>query len=131
MREETVSTGCSPSPQEVSEILGIDVEEVYEAILLGGAHTPDSLNGPASLNDANEYTLMVVQEDESTPLEDVYNKARLQDVIGILDQSHQDIFNLRFTEGKTKAEIARYLGVHQSDVPHLLQGAIKEVRSRA
>jgi RNA polymerase sigma-B factor len=131
VREETVNTGCPPTPQEVSEILGIDVEKVYEALLLGGAHTPDSLNGPASQNDANEYTLMDVQEDESTPLEDVYNKARLQDVIGTLNQKHQDILNLRFTEGRTKAEIARSMGVRQSDVPRLLQGAIEEVRSRA
>jgi RNA polymerase sigma-B factor len=131
MREETLSTGCAPSPQEVSEIMGIDVADVYEALLLSGAHTPDSLNGPASLDDSGGYTLMDVQEDESTPLEDVYNKARLQDVIGTLDQRHQDVLNLRFTEGRTKVEIARSMGVNQADVPQLLQGAIKEVRSRA
>jgi RNA polymerase sigma-B factor len=131
MREETASTGCAPSPREVSEILGIDVVEVYEALLLSGAYTPDSLNGPARADDLPEYTLMDVQEDESTPLEDVYNKARLQDVIGTLDQSHQDVLNLRFTEGRTKAEMAHYMGVSQSDVPQLLQGAIEQVRSRA
>jgi DNA-directed RNA polymerase specialized sigma subunit len=119
-----------PLPQEVSEIMGVDVAEVYEALLLSGAHTPDSLNGPASLDDSEGCTLIDVQEDESTPLEDVYNKARLQDVIGTLDQKHQDVLNLRFTEGRTKAEIARSMGVHQSDVPQLLQGAIDEVRTR-
>jgi len=131
IRKETTSTGCAPSPQEVAEIMGIDVAEVYEAMLLSGAHTPDSLNGPASVDDSEGYTLIDVQEDESTPLEDVYNKARLQDVIGTLDQKHQDVLNLRFTEGRTKAEIARYMGVPQSDIPTLLQGAIEEVRSRA
>lgn len=122
IREETASTGCAPSSQEVSEIMGIDVAEVYEALLLNGAHTPDSLNGPASLDDSEGYTLIDVQEDESTPL---------QDVIGTLDQKHQEVLNLRFTEGRTKAEIARSMGVRQSDVPQLLQGAIEEVRSRA
>jgi DNA-directed RNA polymerase specialized sigma subunit len=90
--------------------MGVDVAEVYEALLLSGAHTPDSLNGPASLDDSEGCTLIDVQEDESTPLEDVYNKARLQDVIGTLDQKHQDVLNLRFTEGRTKAEIARSMG---------------------
>jgi len=130
VREETVNTGCPPTPQEVSEILGIDVAEVYEALLLGSAHTPDSLNDLTSSDASEGYTLIDVHEDESTPLEDVYNKARLQDVIGTLDQKHQDILNLRFTEGRTKAEIARSMGVRQSDVPQLLRGAIEEVRSR-
>jgi DNA-directed RNA polymerase specialized sigma subunit len=113
-------------PNDVSHGL----TEFYEALLLSGAHTPDCLNGPASLDDSEGYTLMDVQEDESTPLVDIYNKARLQDVIGTLDQKHQDVLNLRFTEGRTKAEIARHMGLPQSDVLPLLQGSIEEVRSR-
>jgi RNA polymerase sigma factor (sigma-70 family) len=129
IREETQLTGCVPSPQEVAEITGVDIDDVHEALVISGAHTPDSLHSPASQDESEVYTLMDVQEDDSEPLEDVYRRARLQEVLSNASPQHQEILNLRLVEGKEKIEIARELGISLSDVAYRLRDALDTLRT--
>jgi RNA polymerase sigma-B factor len=122
--------GRSPSAAEVADRLGLEVEDVLEALEAAGAHDAISLDAPRS-GGADEdgspraYIDSVGADDEHyTVVEDWSSVAP---ALGVLPPREREILHLRFYENCTQSQIAERVGVSQMHVSRLLRRALERV----
>ncbi|MDQ3659191.1 MAG: SigB/SigF/SigG family RNA polymerase sigma factor [Actinomycetota bacterium] len=128
IRDETVSSGRSPTIQELSRILNADEESVAEALTLGRAYNTNSLDAPVNQDDTDGDTIVDLQADGDSPIDGIEDKLLLRSAMRLLKDQQQTILKLRFDEGKTQTEIADRIGVSQMHVSRLLRRAIEDLR---
>ena len=120
--------GRSPTPSEVADALGEDIEKVLEAMAAGTAFDALSLDAPLGRedDDAFDYASTVGAEDEGFELVDA--RATIDSAMQVLPEREQTILRLRFEEDRTQAEIATALGMSQMHVSRLLRRALGRLR---
>ena len=128
IRDETVSSGRSPTIQELSRSLNADEESVAEALTLGRAYNTNSLDAPVNQDDTDGDTIVDLQADGDSPIDGIEDKLLLRSAMRLLKDQQQTILKLRFDEGKTQTEIADRIGVSQMHVSRLLRRAIEDLR---
>ena len=128
IRDETVSSGRSPTIQELSRSLNADEESVAEALTLGRAYNTNSLDAPVNQDDTDGDTIVDLQADGDSPIYGIEDKLLLRSAMRLLKDQQQTILKLRFDEGKTQTEIADRIGVSQMHVSRLLRRAIEDLR---
>ena len=128
IRDQTVTTGRSPTVRELAEVLEADVESVAEALALGRAYNTASLDAPVSPDEREGDTIMDLQADDNSPIDGLEDRILLQRAIDGLRDQQQQILKLRFNEGKTQTEIADRIGVSQMHVSRLLRRALQDLR---
>lgn len=117
----------SPRPNEVAELLGVEVDAVIEALAADGCFTPASLDVP-------------VGEDGSTSLGDLLGgddsdlgRAEARILLGPavrrLVPRDRRILELRFFHGWTQDQIAGDIGVTQMQVSRLLARILSDLRT--
>jgi RNA polymerase sigma-B factor len=123
--------GRSPSPGEVAEKLGMEREEVLEALEAATAYAAISLDAPRSNEEGEResFAETVGQEDESYEL--VEDIAAVIPALDVLPERERLIVHLRFNEELTQSEIAERIGVSQMHVSRLLRRALERVRTVA
>ena len=125
--ELTQLLGRSPKPSEVAEHLGVDVEDVIEALAADGAFTPASLDVPVGVDGAATLGDLMPAEDAAE-----FGSAEARVVLGPavrrLGTRDRRILELRFFAGWTQEQIARDIGVTQMQVSRLLARILKELR---
>jgi RNA polymerase sigma-B factor len=125
--ELTQSLGRSPKPSEVAEHLGVDVEDVIEALAADGAFTPASLDVPVGMDGAATLGDLMPAEDDLD-----FGSAEARVVLGPavrrLSARDRRILQLRFFAGWTQEQIASDIGVTQMQVSRLLSRILKELR---
>jgi RNA polymerase sigma-B factor len=123
--------GRSPTPQEVADEMGCDLEAALEALQAGSAYSSVSLETPAGSVEDGERTLgdTLGYEDERLGLaEDV---ASLRGLGCVLDDRDRHVLYLRFVEDLTQSEIARRIGVSQMQISRLIRKALQRLGERA
>jgi RNA polymerase sigma-B factor len=125
--ELTQQLGRSPKPSEVAEHLGVDVEDVIEALAADGAFTPASLDVPVGIDGAATLGDLMPAQDAAD-----FTSAEARVVLGPavrrLGARDRRILELRFFAGWTQEQIARDIGVTQMQVSRLLSRILKELR---
>jgi len=128
---ERLSTelGRSPSPRDIAEDTGHDLEEVLEAMHAAGAYSPMSLDSPQPGGDSDD--------DESTlgqrlgKVDPQYELAEwrptVAPAVASLPEREQEILRLRFVEDLTQSEIAIRIGISQMHVSRLLRRSLGEL----
>ena len=117
----------SPSIREVARRAGMSEEDVLEAMELGGAQRPLSLDLP--VGDGDGRALDPGSEDGS--LGRVENRALLEALMARLPERERHILQLRFVEEMTQAEIAARIGVSQMYISRLLTRTLGRMRAWA
>jgi RNA polymerase sigma-B factor len=126
----SAAAGRAPTPQEVADEIGCDLEEALEALQAGGAYNAVSLDSPATALDDGERTLAdsIGYEDERLAhAEDVVALRSLRDV---LDDRDRQVLHLRFVEDLTQTEIAKRMGVSQMQISRLIRRALGRLGDR-
>lgn len=118
--------GRSPSVREVAAHLGVSDESVIEALQVGSAYTPASLEMPVGDDDAATLGDFVGSEDETLEMSGRWADAT--SAIEALDERERHIVYARFFEGKTQSEIAADLGMSQMHVSRLLRKSLDQLR---
>ena len=123
--------GRSPTPPEVAGQLGIDVEEVLEAMEAATAYTSVSLDAPRPGEDeeATTYVESLGERDDGYAL--VEDLSTVVPALRVLPLREREIIRLRFGEDLTQSEIAERLGISQMHVSRLLRRALERVRTFA
>ena len=124
--------GRSPSAAEVAERLGIEVEEVLEALEASTAYGSVSLDAPrgnSSDGEPDTFFDAVGVEDEGYELVEDLNT--VFPALDVLPAREREIVHLRFYEDLTQSEIAERIGVSQMHVSRLLRRALERVRAVA
>jgi RNA polymerase sigma-B factor len=117
----------SPTPEEIGEATGLEVEEVLEALLAEGARDPASLQAPRHEDDdAVSLADTIGHGDEGFELID--DRAAVAGALRSLPERERRIVELRFGRELTQSEIAARVGVSQMQVSRLLRRAIGRMR---
>jgi RNA polymerase sigma-B factor len=117
--------GRSPTTAELADATGVDEEAVLEALDIGSAYRPSSIDAvtPAGVGVADRLG----EPDEE--LSSAENRVVLLDLMGRLTPRQQQIMYLRFFEDKTQAEIADEIGVSQMHVSRLIARGLEALHT--
>ena len=121
--------GRAPTVTEISEHLGMDREEVIEAISAHHSYRPDSLD--STLTQGTDTTMADVLGADDPDLDHVESRALVRDLVGTLPERERRILVLRFVHEQTQSEIAAQLSISQMHVSRLLSQTLERLRERA
>jgi RNA polymerase sigma-B factor len=119
--------GRSPRPSDFARHLGVDLEQVVDALGASGCFAPASLDVPTGEGDA-------VLADRLGGLDPAFDIAEarvtLTAVMRGLTPRERRILELRFFGGRTQAEIGADIGVTQMQVSRLLNRILARMRDK-
>ena len=122
--------GRSPRPSEIASHLGIEVDDVVEAMSADGCFAPASLDRPVAGLDGGRLTTvgdLIGEEDRSHPAAEA--RVALAPVVRLLKERDRRILYLRFFEDRSQQEIAEDIGVSQMQVSRLLTRIMRDLRT--
>jgi RNA polymerase sigma-B factor len=122
----SITLGRSPSPSEVARFLDEPLGDVEEALAAEGCFTPTSLD--RTIGSDSELTVgdLLGGTDESRSA--VEARVVLAPVVQRLSERDKKVLRLRFFDDRTQQEIAREIGVTQTQVSRLLSRIFSELR---
>jgi RNA polymerase sigma-B factor len=127
--ELTGRLGRSPTPAELADGLGVDVERVLDALACETAHRPIALDQPSREGAGDPPPVVAAVEERGYA--SVENAAEVDSLLGVLSERDRAIVNLRFREELLQREIADLLGISQMQVSRVLARAIATLREHA
>lgn len=121
--------GRSPKVSELAEAMGVTEADVLEAMELGNAMTPASLDA------------QVAEEDSETPLSnflgfndtgysDFERNDMLERAMSSLDARQRAVIIARFFEGMSQREVAAKLDISQMTVSRIERQALEKLREQ-
>ena len=122
--------GRAPSVAEIAERLGVSTDDVLEAVEMGNAHAPVSIDaaigGGGGEGTGRSLAEAIGGDDEN--LERVEMRELLGRAMAHLSERERRIMSLRFFEELSQAEIAKRLGISQMHVSRLQRAALEQLR---
>jgi RNA polymerase sigma-B factor len=121
--------GREPSVAELAERLGVTPDDVTEAMEMGPAVVPVSLDQPVGSSDGQESRSVAEQIGEADPeLDRVEMRDVLERAMEHLTPRERAIMAMRFYEQMSQSEIAKRLGISQMHVSRLQRAALEQLR---
>jgi RNA polymerase sigma-B factor len=114
---------------ELAERLGVTPDDVTEAMEIGPAYVPLSLDQPLATGDGQDSRAVSEQIGDLDPeldrveMRDVLNRAMIH-----LTPRERAIMAMRFYDQMSQSEIARRLGISQMHVSRLQRAALEQLR---
>lgn len=128
VEELTQRLDRSPTYAEIAASLHLEVEEVVEALELGAALDPNSLDQVAF--DDEEGTTVADRIGALDPqLAAIEEYSTLQAALEQLDTKKRQVLEMTYFEGYSQADVARRLNVSQMHVSRLLRRALADLRA--
>src|SRR4051795_6974446 len=120
-----------PTVSEIAEAVGIDEEQVLEALEASGAYRATSLSLPRGNEDEAGETLgdTIGTAEEGFGLAE--HRATLDRLLAALPQREREVLRLRFHEDYTQAEIGEVIGVSQMQVSRIIRQSLARLRTVA
>jgi RNA polymerase sigma-B factor len=118
-----------PTVAEVAERLGVQQEDVLEAMEMSTALTPISIDSTVGGNDAEggrQLGASVGSEDPN--LDRVEMREVLERAMQHLNERERRIMIMRFFEEMSQSEVAKRLGISQMHVSRLQRAALEQLR---
>jgi RNA polymerase sigma-B factor len=115
--------GRSPTPIELAESVDRPLEEVLEALGVGHAASPLSLDARVG-DDGEGETRMSLMGDDDIGYELVEERSVLADTLAAMSERDRAVLSMRFVEDLTQAEIAERIGLSQMSISRILRRAV-------
>ena len=125
----TADLGRAPTISELAETMGIEEDEVVEALETYHAYSTRSLSQPLGAGTDDETMEDMLGETERG-YEEVEYGVLVEAGLEALDTRERTIVEMRFFEGLTQSEIAARIGISQMHVSRLLRRALVTMRGR-
>jgi RNA polymerase sigma-B factor len=125
----TADLGRAPTISELAETMGIDEDEVVEALETYHAYSTRSLSQPLGAG-ADDETMEDLLGETEQGYEEVEYGVLVETGLEALDTRERAIVEMRFFEGLTQSEIAARIGISQMHVSRLLRRALVTMRGR-
>jgi RNA polymerase sigma-B factor len=120
-----------PSVKEIAGAIGVDEEEVLEALQAGGAYRAVSFDAPRAGNDEDVATIADSVGIQEHGFDRAEERATLQTLMSTVTPRERDVLRMRFEHDMTQAEIGAVIGVSQMQVSRIIRQAISRLRSAA
>jgi RNA polymerase sigma-B factor len=121
--------GREPTVAELADRLGVTPDDVTEAMEMGPAYMPLSLDQPVATSDGQDNRSIAEQVGGADPeLERVEMRDVLNRAMEHLTPRERAIMAMRFYEQMSQSEIARRLGISQMHVSRLQRAALEQLR---
>jgi RNA polymerase sigma-70 factor, sigma-B/F/G subfamily len=125
----TQELGRSPTIPEIAARLGIDEEEVTQALECSEAVNPISLDSALEARGGSErMSLLDLLGRTDGALHDIERFGDLRTAIQALSEREREVISLRFFDELSQAKIARQLNISQMHVSRLQQRALNRLR---
>ena len=121
----TAELGRSPTVRELAESLGVDEEDVLEAIEAHHAMAAD----PLVLDGEDAGALESADVGIDPAFEAVEDREALRPLLAALPARERRILTLRFADGLSQDRIAAELGISQMQVSRLLARTLADLRA--
>jgi RNA polymerase sigma-B factor len=120
-----------PTVTEIAERLGLEEEQVLEALEASAAYRTTSLSLPRSNDDEAGETLgdTVGTSEEGFGLAE--HRATLDRLLQAVSPREREVLRLRFAEDMTQAEIGERIGVSQMQVSRIIRQSLVRLRGVA
>ena len=120
--------GREPTVAELAERLGVTPDDVTEAIEIGPAYMPLSLDQPIASGDGDSRAISEQIGSADPELDRVEMRDVLDRAMEHLTPRERAIMAMRFYEQMSQSEIARRLGISQMHVSRLQRAALEQLR---
>ncbi len=121
--------GREPSVSELAERLSVPPEDVTEAMEMGPALMPISLDQPLASSDGEDARAVAERIGGEDPeLDRVEMRDVLSRAMEHLTPRERSIMAMRFYDQMSQSEIARRLGISQMHVSRLQRAALEQLR---
>ncbi len=117
----------APTVSELAADLGIDEEQILEALQARGGRAGVSLEAPRSGED-DELTLQDTLGGPDDGFRLAESRVLLEDLTAGLSARSREVLRLRFEQDLTQAEIGELIGISQMQVSRLIHGALAHMR---
>ncbi|HET9172350.1 MAG TPA: SigB/SigF/SigG family RNA polymerase sigma factor [Actinospica sp.] len=124
----TAQLGRSPSLPELAERLGVEVDELVEAIDASEAYRTASLDRPVG-RDPDSASLGDLMGDEDPGYDLAVDREVLRGLVEELEERDRHILSMRFFDGLTQSQIGDKLGISQMQVSRLIAKILANLRA--
>jgi RNA polymerase sigma-B factor len=121
----TQRLGRSPTIPEIAETTGVAFDDVVEALELGRAYSPMSLDAES---DEEHGALLSSLGGEDPELDRLELRHALEGALKTLPERQREIVRMHFYEGLSQADIASKLGISQIHVSRIQREALRRLR---
>ena len=125
----TASLGREPAVEELSEELGVDKEELVQAMEAGGE--VDSLYRPIHQKEGSEIRLLDKIEEKETREDKILDLLVLRQLLETLDGRERQLIYLRYFADKTQSEVGKIMGISQVQVSRMEKKILENLRERS
>jgi RNA polymerase sigma-B factor len=129
--ELTSETGRVPTPAQVAEQVGVDVEEVLSAREAFTALHAESIHQPRRATDDGGLSLLETLPDGDRELPRAFDRVVLEELLEGLGERERTIIHLYYREELTQAEIGRRIGYSQMHISRMLRRAEEKLQRSA
>ena len=120
--------GREPTLEELSAELGVECEELAEALEAGAA--VDSIDRPVRQKEGSEVCLADRIEEKKGNVDDIIDRMLLEQLLGTLTAEERRLIWLRYFSGRTQSEVGRMLGISQVQVSRAEKRIMEKLRKR-
>lgn len=121
--------GRSPTPREIAEHLGVEVEDVLEGLESAHAYATLSLDATTDGSEDTLGSMLDALGEDDVALEHVEIRESLRPLLEGLPAREKQILMLRFFQQKTQSQIAEEVGISQMHVSRLLSRTLDRLRA--
>ncbi len=127
--ERMASSGASPPLREVARVMGLQVDEVGEAIAAFAAMDPASVDAPFAGSDGETLAYEAMLGEHEAGYDHVEDLASIEPALDVLTDTEREVLALHYVADMTQSQIGRRLGVSQMQVSRTLKRAIERIRA--
>lgn len=121
--------GRSPTAKEIAAHLGIDPDEVTQAVIAGNAYQPSSIDA-VSVGRDTEASLLDTLGEEESQFDRVEEYVAIRPLLAGLPERERRILTMRFFESMTQTQIAQQMGISQMHVSRILAKTLARLREQ-
>ncbi|WP_306362064.1 SigB/SigF/SigG family RNA polymerase sigma factor [Nocardia sp. CC227C] len=122
--------GRSPTAKEIAAELGIDADEVTQAVIAGNAYQPSSIDA-VSVGRDTEASLLDTLGEEESQFDRVEEYVAIRPLLAGLPERERRILTMRFFESMTQTQIAQQMGISQMHVSRILAKTLARLREQS
>ncbi len=124
----TGELGREPTVEELSDELGVEKEELVQAMEAGTE--VDSIYRPIHQKEGSEIRLLDKIEEKERREEKILDRIVLRQLLESLNAEERQLIYLRYFADKTQTEVGRMMGISQVQVSRMEKRIMAELRRR-